>query len=85
MSSPATQLPRYTREEYYALDAESAVKLEYLDGLIVAMGGASPEHVLLADNLQAVLRARLLPKDCRPYSSDLYLEIGKKTFHPERQ
>ena len=47
---------RYTEEEYLALERASATKSEYLDGVIYAMGGASPRHVQIVGNVSGELR-----------------------------
>ena len=36
--------PRYTVDEYLALEREAEERHEYLDGVIYAMAGESPEH-----------------------------------------
>ena len=42
---------RYTPQEYLALERQAEFKSEYLDGIIVAMAGASRAHNLIAVNL----------------------------------
>lgn len=65
---------RYTVEEYLALDADYEGKLEYYDGEIVAMAGASPEHVRIVTNLIVHLH-RLLSPSCQVYSTDLRVKV----------
>jgi Uma2 family endonuclease len=48
MSAPPKK--RHTPEEYLALERESDVKHEYLDGDIYAMAGAKPNHNLITAN-----------------------------------
>ena len=43
MALPDT-LPAFTPDEYLAFERSSESKHEYLDGLIYAMVGSSPEH-----------------------------------------
>jgi Uma2 family endonuclease len=64
----------YTYEEYLALEEESTVRHEYLDGEIYAMAGGSPDHAALAAAVIAALGSRL-PSGCRIFTSDLRLRI----------
>lgn len=61
----------YSAEEYMALDRASDSKNEYLDGIIYAMGGASPPHVQITSNVTGELRQRLRQEPCVVYSTDL--------------
>ncbi len=67
---------RYTPEEYLALERASAYKSEYYDGEIFAMGGASPQHVLIVTNIVGELRVQLKKRPCKVYSTDLRLKIS---------
>jgi Uma2 family endonuclease len=73
MSSFARQL-HYTYEQYLALEEESSVRHEYLDGEIYAMAGGSPDHAALAGAVIRVIGARL-PPGCRIFTSDLRVRI----------
>lgn len=64
----------YTYEEYVALEDESAIRHEYLDGEIYAMAGGSPDHAALAAAAIALLRVHL-PPGYRVFSSDLRVRI----------
>jgi len=64
----------HTYAEYLALEEESTVRHEYLDGEIYAMAGGSPDHAALAAAVIAVLGSRL-PSGCRVFSSGLRLRI----------
>jgi len=64
----------YTYAEYLALEAESTVRHEYLDGEIYAMAGGSPDHAALAAAVIATLGGQL-PPGCRIFTSDLRLRI----------
>ncbi len=68
---------RYTEEEYLALERASDTKSEYLDGVIYAMGGASPRHVQIVGNVSGELRGRLRDKPCLVYSTDLRVRASK--------
>ena len=64
----------YTYPEYIALEEESSVRHEYLDGEIYAMAGGSPDHAALAAAIIALL-GRQLPPGCRVFTSDLRLRM----------
>ena len=64
----------YTYEQYAALEDESSIRHEYLDGEIYAMAGGSPDHAALAATVIAWLRPQL-PPACRVFTSDLRIRI----------
>jgi Uma2 family endonuclease len=70
MSLPA-QPQVHTVEEYLRRERDSHEKHEYRDGEIVAMAGASPNHVLIATNLLIEIGNALKGQPCRVYTSDL--------------
>jgi Uma2 family endonuclease len=70
---PARQV--YSFDEYVELDADSRVKHEFLDGLVWAMAGGSPEHAGLAAAISAALSAELRGRPCRVFSSDLRVRV----------
>jgi Uma2 family endonuclease len=85
-----SQLPlqprRYTIAEFLAIDDKSEEQLEYHDGVIRQMSGASPEHELICANLCRHL-GNLLgdASPCRPYGSNtrLLIRSERKIVHPD--
>jgi Uma2 family endonuclease len=80
-------LDTYTYEEYLALEQEGGIKLEFYDGLILAMAGGTPRHSLLAANAGRFI-ANALDKNGRPcqvFNSDLkvHIELLRKAFYPD--
>ena len=65
----------YTYAEYLALEEESSVRHEFLEGEIYAMAGGSPDHAALAAACIGILRSQL-PPGCRAYTSDLRVRIA---------
>ena len=68
------QLPEiqlYTVEEYLALEREAEFKHEYISGEIVAMAGATREHILITGNIAQRLRNQLEGSPCETYSNDM--------------
>jgi Uma2 family endonuclease len=68
---------RYSEEEYLAIERASDTKNEYLDGIIYAMGGASPAHVQIVGNVAGELRSRLRDTPCVVYSTDLRVRVTR--------
>jgi len=66
--------PHYSYAEYLALEDESPIRHEYLEGEIYAMAGGSPDHAALAAAVIGLLRAQL-PPPCRLFTSDLRIRI----------
>ncbi len=71
----ATVIPRFTPEQYLALERKADVKNEYHNGFIFAMAGASNEHNTIALNLAGEIRSQLKGRPCRAYMSDMRLRV----------
>ena len=70
-------LTRYTPEEYLALERHAEFKSEYVDGRIIAMTGASPEHADIVLNIGSELRTLLRPRACRVWVNDVRVKTGR--------
>ena len=83
MSKTARRL-HYTYVEYLALEDESPIRHEYLEGEIYAMAGGSPDHAALAASVIGILRGRL-PTGCRAFTSDLRVRVPSTglSTHPD--
>lgn len=66
-----------SREEYLILEEHSNVKHEYYAGTILAMAGASYEHVTIVNNLTGHLFAAL-KGGCRTLGSDMRVRIDEE-------
>lgn len=77
----AETLPYLTPEEYLALEHAAEMRSEYYASQIDAMGGATPAHITIVENLGAELRAALRGSGCRTYMSDLRVEISAAGLH----
>jgi Uma2 family endonuclease len=62
--------------EYFARLEASDIKLEYIDGDVVAMAGAQPNHVLIQSNLLYSMMACLRAKGCAVFGSDLQIKVS---------
>jgi Uma2 family endonuclease len=72
-------LIHYTPEEYLALERHAEFKSEYLNGRIIAMTGANPEHADVVLNIGSELRGRLRPKGCRVFVNDVRASIASRS------
>ena len=66
---------RYTLEEYLELDEQSEARLEFHDGEIFDMSGASAEHNEIELNLAMTLGARARSKNCRSFLGNMRVKV----------
>jgi len=66
---------RYTLEEYLELDRNSDERLEYWDGEIFSMSGASDEHDQIESNVHFLLRLRLAGRNCRAFLANMRIKV----------
>jgi Uma2 family endonuclease len=69
-------------EDYLALEANSDIKHEYIDGEVYTMAGATDTHVTIALNTAIALRHHLRGSGCQVYISDMKVRI--KNLKKER-
>ena len=81
----ASPQPRLSPAEYLQLEAESAIKHEYIDGEVFAMAGASDSHVTIALNLASLLRSHVRGSGCRVYIADMKarIEARNRFYYPD--
>jgi Uma2 family endonuclease len=77
MLMPALQNPRYTPQEYLALERSAEYKSELVNGQIYAMSGASRAHNLISGNVARLLGNQLLGKPCETYTSDMRVRVSE--------
>jgi Uma2 family endonuclease len=68
--------PRYTPEEYLALERKAEYRSEYFAGEIFAMSGASEHHNLIVGNVFAALHTQFRNRPCRVYASDMRVKVS---------
>lgn len=66
---------QFTFYDYLLLEEVSTVKHEFLNGVVWAMAGGSPDHARIAANVTALLAAQLRGRPCGIYSSDLRVRV----------
>ncbi|MGE0785074.1 MAG: Uma2 family endonuclease [Sandaracinaceae bacterium] len=62
---------RFTYAEYAYLEDASVVRHEFLDGVVYAMSGGTPEHAALAARVIYLLQMALEGRPCRVFTADL--------------
>lgn len=67
----------FSFEDYVRLEADSSVKHEFLDGVVYAISGGSPEHAAIAANVIRLLGDALAGKPCRVFTSDLRVRVAE--------
>src|SRR5262252_3415616 len=85
--APTRQPYRFTVEEYLAFERASDERHEYLDGVIYAMAGESPNHGRICTNLGGLLYAQLRGSPCEALYAypDLVVVCGAMQFHGQVQ
>jgi Uma2 family endonuclease len=68
--------PRYTPQEYLAIERNSEHRAEYVDGEISAMGGASERHNLIVTNIVVEFAQQLKTRPCKVYSNDMRVKVS---------
>ena len=79
MSLP--QVAYLTEAEYLAAEQDAAVRHEYVDGHIYAMGGASKSHGRIAGNIFYRLRATPQASACLIVQNDLKVRIREPSVY----
>jgi Uma2 family endonuclease len=77
----AVRKPRYTPEEYLALERRAEYKSEYFAGEIFAMAEASPVHNAIVFNAAGALFPQLRGGPCRGYGSDLRVKVSESGLY----
>jgi Uma2 family endonuclease len=75
--------PRYTEDEYVALERGAETKSELVNGVIYAMSGAKPRHNRIAGNVYAALDGRLRAggSPCEVFNSDQRIHSEATGMH----
>ena len=67
--------PFLSPEEYLAIERESEIRSEYLDGEMFAMSGESRQHNLILTNLVRELSLQLKRRPCEVYTNDQRVRV----------
>ena len=76
----AIEIQQLTVEQYLALEAESEIKHEFIDGEILPMTGGTLNHDYIVINLTGALLAQLTDSDCRLHSSHMRVGLSPTRY-----
>ncbi|MBB6049486.1 Uma2 family endonuclease [Armatimonas rosea] len=76
--------PQVSAEEYLERERTAEHRSERIDGVIVAMAGASVEHVDIVSNLLGALQPLLRARGCRAMANEMRVEVlGGHYLYPD--
>lgn len=83
VASPQNQ--DYTEAEYLALERESDIRHEFVDGMILAMSGGKLAHVRLVSRLHGLLFNTLIDRPCEAFTESMCVkrEATQNYFYPD--
>jgi Uma2 family endonuclease len=64
-------------EEYLRQERLAETKSEYIYGMILAMSGATPNHVRITVNVSSELHQQLKDKPCEVFTTDLRVRVAE--------
>jgi Uma2 family endonuclease len=64
-----------TPQEYLALERAAETKSEYIDGMLVAMAGATKEHGIITLNFASEIHQQLKSRPCIAFTQDMRVRI----------
>src|SRR5256886_16202282 len=76
MALPQEYLPVVSSEEYLRFERDSETRHEFLDGIVYAMAGESPDHSAICYNLNGIPHAQLRDKPCLGFSPNRKVRAG---------
>jgi len=77
--STARKLASISVDEYLSGELRSAIKHEYVGGVVYAMAGGSNAHNMVKGNIFASLHEQLRGRPCQPFDSDTKIRIRLST------
>ncbi|HEX2906167.1 MAG TPA: Uma2 family endonuclease [Phototrophicaceae bacterium] len=78
--SALPQPENWTVEAYFAAEAESEIRHEFIDGQVYAMAGASERHNQIASAFHYRLYGHLLERPCQVFQSDMRVQVRHNVF-----
>ena len=77
--------PYISPEEYLLLEEQAETKSEYYDGIIVAMAGADPTHVMITFDTSLAIGNQLRGTSCQAFGGDLrvYVTACNHYYYPD--
>jgi len=83
LEEPMRPLPAMTLEDYLALDAETDVRHEWVNGEVHAMSGGPSRHAAVIANVIVALGVATRGGSCRPTSSEQRIHIPGTGLYPD--
>ena len=71
----AIPLKKMTLSEYFEFDKNSDGRFEYFDGEVFEMSGVSIEHADIEANLIAILKQKLVSKNCKVNPANVRIKV----------
>ena len=76
----AINIQELTVEQYLALEAESEIRHEYIDGELYAMTGGTLYHDEITINITLALGPQLVGSDCRLHTSNMRVRVSPTRY-----
>ena len=73
----------FTPDEYLALERQSEIRHEFLDGTVYAMAGESLAHSAICFNLAGALHPQLREANCRGLSPNMKVRAGEAGLYAD--
>ena len=76
MALPQQYLPALSAAQYLELERLSEMRHEFLDGLMYAMAGESPDHSRICFNLATIVGPKIQNRNCEGFSPNMKVRTG---------
>jgi Uma2 family endonuclease len=76
MAFPQQFLPAIGPEQYLEIELTSELRHEFLDGLVYAMAGESPDPSTICFNLAGIIASQINERPCRGFSPNMKVRAG---------
>lgn len=73
-------VPFVSPEDYLSVERLAEARHEYIDGVVVAMGGGSRNHSRIKVNLTALVHGQMAGGRCEAFDSDLRVRVDAKRY-----
>ncbi|PYS56385.1 MAG: hypothetical protein DMF76_25070 [Acidobacteria bacterium] len=76
MALPQEYLPVVSSEAYLRFERDSETRHEFLDGVVYAMAGETPDHSRICFNLITITGSQIRDKPCQGFSPNMKVRAG---------
>jgi Uma2 family endonuclease len=76
MALPQQFLPTISPEQYLDFERCAEERHEFIDGVVYAMAGESPDHSTICFNVSGIIHPQLTEKPCRGFSPNMKVRTG---------